>query len=69
MSDSSRSRFWEKAAPALRVVGAVLLAAGMIHLYADEVIFDAPHLRLPRGRSASATPGCPGSWRSRSPTR
>ena len=41
MSDSSRSRFWEKAAPALRVVGAILLAAGLAHLYADQVIFDA----------------------------
>ncbi|MCG6923753.1 MAG: hypothetical protein LJF30_00290 [Acidobacteria bacterium] len=42
MSDSSRSRFWEKAAPPMRVVGAILLAAGMIHLYADKVVFDAP---------------------------
>jgi hypothetical protein len=30
-----------KAAPALRVVGAMLLASGMVHLYADRVVFDA----------------------------
>jgi hypothetical protein len=41
MPDADRSRFWEKAAPAMRIVGAVLLAAGMIHLYGDMVIFDA----------------------------
>jgi hypothetical protein len=35
-------RFWERAAPPFRVVGAVLLAAGTIHLYADRVIFDGP---------------------------
>ena len=42
MADASGSQFWEKAAPVMRVVGAILLAAGMIHLYADQVIFDAP---------------------------
>ncbi len=41
MSDTRRSRFREKVAPVMRVVGAVLLAAGMIHLYAGEVLFDA----------------------------
>ena len=41
MAQARRLRFWEKAAPALRVVGAILLAAGMIHLYAELVIFDA----------------------------
>ena len=41
MAQARRQRFWERAAPALRVVGAILLAAGMIHLYADLVIFDA----------------------------
>jgi hypothetical protein len=33
----------ERASPTLRVVGAVLLAAGMIHLYAELVVFDARH--------------------------
>ena len=42
MSDSRSSRLWERAAPVLRIAGAVLLGAGMIHLYADQVIFDAP---------------------------
>ena len=28
-------------APALRIAGAIVLAAGMVHLYADRVIFDA----------------------------
>jgi len=37
-----REHFISKAAPALRVGGAILLAAGMVHLYADRVIFDAP---------------------------
>ena len=41
MTHSRRERFWERAAPVLRVVGAILLAAGMVHLYADRVIFDA----------------------------
>ena len=41
MTQARRLRFWEKAAPALRVVGAILLAAGTIHLYGDLVIFDA----------------------------
>ena len=41
MAHASRERFWERAAPALRVVGAILLAAGMVHLYAELVIFDA----------------------------
>ncbi len=31
----------EKTAPALRVTGAILLAAGMIHLYAERVVYDA----------------------------
>jgi hypothetical protein len=37
-----RRRFWESAAPPLRVAGAILLAAGMIHLYAELVFFDSP---------------------------
>ena len=41
MTQARRLRFWEKAAPTLRVAGAILLAAGMIHLYAEVVIFDA----------------------------
>ena len=41
MAHARRQRFWERAAPVLRVVGAILLAAGMIHLYAELVIFDA----------------------------
>ena len=41
MTQARRLRFWEKAAPALRVCGAILLAAGTIHLYGDLVIFDA----------------------------
>ncbi|HKZ33100.1 MAG TPA: hypothetical protein VJ648_12175, partial [Vicinamibacteria bacterium] len=31
----------EKLAPALRVAGAVLLGAGLVHLYADRVVFQA----------------------------
>jgi hypothetical protein len=41
MTHSRRERFWERAAPALRVGGAILLAAGMVHLYGDRVVFDA----------------------------
>jgi len=41
MAHARRLRFWEKTAPALRVAGAILLAAGMIHLYAEVVVFDA----------------------------
>ena len=41
MAHARRLRFWERAAPALRVAGAILLAAGMIHLYAEVVVFDA----------------------------
>jgi len=41
MAESRRARFWERAAPTMRVAGAILLAAGMIHLYADIVVFDA----------------------------
>jgi hypothetical protein len=39
MGEKRFRRRVEKAAPALRVVGAVLLAAGLVHLYADRVIF------------------------------
>jgi hypothetical protein len=41
MAQARRQRFWERVAPALRIVGAVLIASGMIHLYAELVIFDA----------------------------
>ncbi len=41
MSHSRARPRSEKAAPALRAVGAVLLAAGLVHLYADRVIFEA----------------------------
>jgi len=41
MKQARRHRFWERAAPAFRVAGAILLAAGMVHLYAEVVIFDA----------------------------
>lgn len=34
--------FISRAAPALRVAGAIVLACGMVHLYADRVVFDAP---------------------------
>ncbi len=37
----TRHPILEKTAPALRIVGAILLAAGMIHLYAERVVFDA----------------------------
>ncbi len=37
----TRHPILEKSAPTLRVVGAILLAAGMIHLYAERVVFDA----------------------------
>ena len=51
MTQARRLRFWEKAAPTLRVAGAILLAAGMIHLYAEVVIFDA---RTFGGRAAQS---------------
>ncbi|HXY42053.1 MAG TPA: hypothetical protein VEQ10_20425 [Vicinamibacteria bacterium] len=35
-------RFWERAAAPLRVLGAILLGAGAIHLYASRLVFDAP---------------------------
>src|SRR5512139_1407589 len=38
----SRHPVLEKSAPTLRVVGAILLAAGLIHLYAERVVYDAP---------------------------
>ena len=38
----SREHLAVRAAPALRVIGAILLAAGMVHLYAERVVFDAP---------------------------
>jgi hypothetical protein len=41
MDDKRRSSRLEKAAPAMRVVGAVLLTAGLVHLYADRVVFNA----------------------------
>ncbi len=41
MAHARRQLFLERASPTLRVVGAILLAAGMIHLYADQVVFDA----------------------------
>lgn len=31
----------EKAAPLLRVLGAIVLLSGVLHLYADRVLFDA----------------------------
>ena len=37
-----REHLVERASPLLRVTGAILLACGMVHLYADRVIFDAP---------------------------
>ncbi len=49
MSDGVRPRFRERAALALRVAGAILFAAGMVHLYADQVVFDA---RTFAGRAA-----------------
>jgi hypothetical protein len=41
MAGSRRARLRERAAPTMRVAGAILLAVGMIHLYADIVAFDA----------------------------
>jgi hypothetical protein len=41
LSERHRDGFLRRAAPAMRVVGAILLGAGMIHLYADQVVFDA----------------------------
>ena len=41
MAHTHRDRLWERAAPALRVAGAILLAAGSILLYAERVVFDA----------------------------
>ncbi|HVO09491.1 MAG TPA: hypothetical protein VMX54_01945 [Vicinamibacteria bacterium] len=35
-------RFWEKAAAPVRIIGAILLGAGSIHLYASRLVFDAP---------------------------
>jgi hypothetical protein len=37
----SREHLAARSAPALRLVGAILLAAGMVHLYAERVVFDA----------------------------
>src|SRR5512143_1128304 len=37
----TRHPILEKTAPVLRVTGAILLAAGMIHLYAERVVYDA----------------------------
>jgi hypothetical protein len=37
----SREHLAARSAPALRVIGAILLAAGMVHLYAERVVFDA----------------------------
>jgi hypothetical protein len=42
MGDTRVNRAWEKAAGPLRIIGAILLAAGLTHLYADRVVFDAP---------------------------
>jgi hypothetical protein len=39
--DERRHPVLEKTAPALRVGGAILLAAGMVHLYAERVVYDA----------------------------
>jgi hypothetical protein len=41
MGDKRAKRRLERLAPTLRVAGAVLLAAGLVHLYADNVIFQA----------------------------
>jgi hypothetical protein len=41
MASEQRSFWRDRASPALRITGAILLAAGMIHLYADRVVFDA----------------------------
>src|SRR4029453_5159533 len=37
----SREHLVARSAPALRVIGAILLAAGMVHLYAERAVFDA----------------------------
>ena len=41
MAEKRTTLHLERLAPALRVAGAVLLAAGLVHLYADQVIFQA----------------------------
>ncbi len=41
MAHERREPLGSRAAPVLRVVGAILLACGMVHLYADRVVFDA----------------------------
>ena len=41
MAEKRPTLHLERLAPALRAAGAVLLAAGLVHLYADRVIFDA----------------------------
>ena len=41
MADKRAAPRLERMAPGLRVTGAVLLAAGLVHLYADSVIFRA----------------------------
>jgi len=41
VSSQPRGRRGEKLAPVFRIVGPVLLVAGLVHLYADRVIFDA----------------------------
>ena len=41
MPHERRQHLVARAAPALRVAGAILLASGMAHLYADRVLFDA----------------------------
>lgn len=41
MSETRRKTHIEKAAPALRIVGAIVLAAGLVHLYGDRVVFQA----------------------------
>jgi hypothetical protein len=40
MTLAHRERLWERIAPAFRVIGAILLTAGTVHLYADRVLFD-----------------------------
>ena len=55
MSDGHPTRLRESAGPVLRIAGAVLLGAGMIHLYADQVIFDARTF----GRRAALSLGDP----------
>jgi hypothetical protein len=42
MDQTRSSRLGEKAAPALRIAGAILLAAGVTHLYLQRVVFDGP---------------------------